>query len=107
MSRVLAAFDFLVLAILSVSFCSIVLLIFDSFDSSVAVFCGLFLATVVYLYLTDCLGFSFLHYDTKTLLVLLAIIFLALIFRATPFPWVHGGQDQGVYVSMSSHFQHG
>ena len=107
MSKILASFDFLVIAILAVSFCSIVLLVFDSFTPRIVVFGGVFLAVTVYLYFIDCLSFSFLHYDTKTLLVLLAILFLSLIFRTAPFPWVHGGQDQGVYVNMSSYFQHG
>ncbi len=107
MNKFLAVFDFLVIVILAVSFVSIFLLVFDLFDPRVAVFGGGCLATVVYFWLVDRLSFSFLHYDTKILLLLLAIIFSALIFRVPPFLWIHGGQDQGVYVSMSSYFQHG
>ena len=34
----------------------------------------------------------------------LALLALALFFRADPYLWVGGGQDQGVYVSMASHY---
>jgi hypothetical protein len=36
---------------------------------------------------------------------ILGILFLALVFRADPYPWIQGGQDQGLYVNMSAYFQ--
>ena len=37
--------------------------------------------------------------------MILLVLLAALLFRAEPFLPLHGGQDQGVYVSMSAHLQ--
>ena len=35
----------------------------------------------------------------------LSLLLLAAVFRYAPYDWTAGGQDQGVYTSMSRHFQ--
>ncbi len=98
--------DFLVISIISISTVSIVALVINAFNPTVVVFSGLAIST------TFCVLFQRGDLNGSCLpkgyfLPLLAVIFLALIFRAEPFPWIHGGQDQGLYVSMSSYYQHG
>ena len=44
-------------------------------------------------------------FKTLTWLQITALFAIALMFRSDLFLWVGGGQDQGVYVNMASHFQ--
>ncbi len=37
---------------------------------------------------------------------LLPVLLLALLFRLVPFPYVQGGQDQGVYTNVAAHLVH-
>ncbi|MCI5221809.1 MAG: phospholipid carrier-dependent glycosyltransferase [Candidatus Electrothrix sp. AR4] len=98
--------DFLIISIISISTISIVALIVNSFNPTGVVFSGLAVATTLCVFLQrgnvrgTCLPKGYL-------LPLLAVVFLALTFRAEPFSGINGGEDQGVYVSMSSYFQHG
>jgi hypothetical protein len=98
--------DFIVLNVLAISISSILLLVFNVFEPKIAVFVGIAFALLL---------FSMLKRDADPVsnpvpIGVLSIGFLilfALIFRADPYPWINGGQDQGVYVSMSSYYQHG
>ena len=98
--------DYIALVVVSVSVISISLLIFNAFMPKVALFLGASLAL---------LPFSFLKKDALPianpqsvgLLTIGFLMLLALAFRADPYPWINGGQDQGVYISMSAHYQHG
>jgi len=97
--------DLIVISVISISIISITLLVFDSFNPKTAVLLGLAISVTIFS-LTD------LHKDATTVnnsvnvAVTAVIIFLALIFRIDFYPSINGGQDQGVYVSMSSYIQH-
>lgn len=42
---------------------------------------------------------------TRSALLILVLILVALIFRSEPYHYVLGGQDEGIYVNMSKVFQ--
>lgn len=100
-------FDFISISVIAISYIAVAALCLNVFDAKVVVLLGLFVSTGI-TYVVK-LNFGSVHLDgQKKIWPLLAvIILLALVFRADPFPWIHGGQDQGVYSSMSSHYQHG
>ncbi len=50
-------------------------------------------------------GYSAPRVRLTHLLLTAAILIVALAFRLMPFNYVMGGQDQGVYVNMSAHYQ--
>lgn len=56
--------------------------------------------------------FSFRSWDRKLSFTLFipcvgffVVLLVAVIFRLSPYSWIAGAQDQGVYVNMSKHFQ--
>jgi len=98
--------DLLVISILSISIIAIVLLTLDLFSPKTTVFTGMVIAIPWY-YVASCRNGGLADIRGVSFFVLASIIFFALIFRVHPFPWINGGQDQGVYVSMSSYYQHG
>lgn len=44
-------------------------------------------------------------FEWKSFWLVLTLLLTGFMFRAEPFHYVAGGQDQGVYVSMSKHFE--
>lgn len=48
-----------------------------------------------------------IDYDKSLYLKLFLVLVVAFVFRSFPFKTIHGGQDQGLYVSMSAHFERG
>jgi hypothetical protein len=98
--------DFLVVSVLSISAVAIALLMFDVFNPRVVVFAGMAIAVPAFYLIRDRIG-GIADIDGANIASIAAIVFIALMFRAEPFPWINGGQDQGVYVNMSSYYQRG
>jgi hypothetical protein len=98
--------DYLALVVVSVSVVSITMLIFDVFMPKVAFFGGASLALLPLSYFKK-EGITIASPHKLGLFAIGFLMLLALVFRADPYPWINGGQDQGVYVSMSSYYQHG
>ena len=99
------AFDVLVLAVVCVSYTAIGLLALGAFDARLALVGGLLAATAVRWLLPA--GLEAQHASTGRPIypVILLVVLAALLFRTEPFKPLHGGQDQGVYTSMSAHLQ--
>ncbi len=97
--------DLLVISIISISIVSISLLVTDVFRPRQALFLGLAVSTLIFFFLKSRVG-RIGDADSIGWLLLL-IVLCSIIFRLDPYPWINGGQDQGVYVSMSAHYQHG
>ena len=99
------AFDVLVLSVVCISYASIALLALDAFDGRLAVIAGLLLATAGRYFLPARFEPEHASRGKPVFPVILLVLLAALLFRAEPFRPMHGGQDQGVYVSMSAHLQ--
>ena len=98
--------DGLAIFVICVSITSLGLFAFGAFLPKQALLLGASLATVFYAFFHRNAGV--VANGTRFSLPLLAALLLfATVFRVEPFPWINGGQDQGVYVSMSSYYQHG
>lgn len=98
--------DFLVASVISISIVAIALLILDIFSPKTAVFAGMAISIPILSYASRRLG-SIANVSGVGFAAIATVVLVALVFRADPYPWINGGQDQGVYVSMSSHYQHG
>jgi hypothetical protein len=98
--------DLLVVFVVFTSIAAVVLLICDLFVPKLAVLAGAVASLLV--------GFKRWR-DTPAIAApgalgwstVAALLLFALVFRFESFPWIHGGQDQGVYYSMSAHYQNG
>lgn len=98
--------DFLVTSVISISIVAIALLVLDFFSPKIAVFAGMAISIPILSFANRRLG-GIATVSGVGLATIATVVLLALVFRADPYPWINGGQDQGVYVSMSSHYQHG
>ena len=98
--------DFLATSVISISIVSIILLILDSFSPKASVFAGMAIAIPIFSLASRRPG-GIANVSGVGFATIATVVFVALLFRADPYPWINGGQDQGVYVSMSSHYQHG
>ena len=99
------ALDFGILSIVSISYCSVALLALGAFDARVAVIAGLLIATAGRYFLPTSFEPQHASSGRPVFPVILLVVLAALAFRAEPFLPLHGGQDQGVYVSMSAQLQ--
>ena len=99
------ALDFLVLCVVCVSYAAVALLALNAFDGRLAAIAGLLLATAGRYFLPASFEPEHASADRPVFPVILVVLLAALLFRAEPFLPMHGGQDQGVYVSMSAHLQ--
>lgn len=99
------AFDFLVLSVVCISYAALGLLALNAFDARLAVIAGLLLATAGRYFLPASFEPEQAGSHKSVFPVIALVILAALLFRAEPFRPLHGGQDQGVYVSMSAHLQ--
>ncbi len=99
------ALDFGVLSVVSISYCAVALLALGAFDARVAVVGGLLLAAAGRYFLPASFNPEQASAGKPVFPMLLLALLAALLFRAEPFLPLHGGQDQGVYVSMSAHLQ--
>ena len=98
-------FDFLILSVVCISYASVALLALDAFDGRLAAVAGLLLATAGRHFLPATFDPEHASTGKPVFAVILVVLLAALLFRAEPFLPMHGGQDQGVYVSMSAHLQ--
>ena len=98
-------FDFLVLSVVCISYAAVALLALDAFDARITVVAGLLLATAGRYFLPASFDPEHASSGKAVYPVILLVLLAALLFRAEPFLPLHGGQDQGVYVSMSAHLQ--
>ena len=99
------ALDFLVLSVVCISYAAVALLALSAFDARLAVIAGLMLATAVRYFVPSSFDPEHASAAKPVFPVILVVLLAALLFRAEPFLPMHGGQDQGVYVSMSAHLQ--
>ena len=99
------ALDFLVLAVVSISFTAVALLALNRFDARFAVTAGLILATAIRCFTPARFDAEHASAGKPIAPVLLLVLLTGLLFRTEPFLSLAGGQDQGVYVSMSAHLQ--
>ena len=97
--------DLLVVWVVSVSYVSIALLALDAYDATTAVIAGIIVTTVVRFFTPARLDSAGAGPSRPILPVLLLVLLAALLFRTDPFRTMHGGQDQGLYVSMSGYLQ--
>lgn len=103
-------FDLLAVWVISVSYVSVALLALDAYDAAVSVIVGAILTTV-FRFFTPA-RFTPAPFDAEGAApgrpifpILLLVLLTALLFRVEPFRTMHGGQDQGLYVGMSSYLQ--
>ena len=99
------ALDFLVLSVVSISFTAIALLALNRFDARIAVVAGLILGTAIRFFTPACFDAERASAGRPIAPVLVLVLLTGLLFRTEPFLSLHGGQDAGVYVSMSAHLQ--
>ena len=99
------ALDFGILSIVAISYCAVALLALDAFDARTAVLAGLLLATVARYFLPASFNPAQASSGRPVWPAILLVVLAGLLFRAEPLMPLHGGQDQGVYVSMSAHLQ--
>jgi hypothetical protein len=100
-SKTANLFDLLILLIVCISFASVGLLVFNAFHPYSAVVSGILLVGITVKFLSlkvECLSL-------RIPVVLLVILLVALFFRARPYLYVPGGQDQGLYVNMSAIYE--
>ena len=97
--------DVLVLSVVSISFAAIALLALNRFDARISCIAGLLLATAVRCFTPARFDAERASAGKPIAPVLLLVLLTGLLFRTEPFLYMHGGQDQGVYVSMSAHLQ--
>ena len=103
--RFFRTLDCLVLSVVSISFTAVALLALNRFDARIAVIAGLLLATVIGCFTPARFEAERASAGKPVAPVLLLVLLTGLLFRTEPFLSLHGGQDQGVYVSMSAHLQ--
>ena len=97
--------DFVVLSVVSISFAAVFLLTLNRFDARMAVIAGLIAATAVRCFSPAQFDAGRTSAGKPIAPALFLVVLTGLLFRTEPFLYLHGGQDQGVYVSMSAHLQ--
>ena len=97
--------DYLVLSVVSISFTAVALLALNRFDARISCIAGLLLATAIQCFTPARFDADRASAGKPIAPVLLLVLLTGLLFRTEPFLYLHGGQDQGVYVSMSAHLQ--
>jgi len=100
-AMIAGGFRFFLLSVLSVSAVALGTFYCGVFIPSVALFAGLFFAVLIELLLRRFSPRSVGGGHWKEILLL---ILCCLIFRAEPFLYLLGGQDQGVYVNMAAYY---
>ena len=102
---VLNILNFVFLVVLITSVASIIALVLNVFVPKIVVLLSFILSLVLF-------GIGkkiFLVQDELTIPIwsICLVIILSMFFRAEPYFSIYGGQDQGLYTSMSAHFQKG
>ena len=99
------ALDFIVLSVVSISFTAVALLVLNRFDARTAVTAGLVASTAIRFFTPAQFDAGRASAGRPLAPVLVLVLLAGLLFRTEPFLYLHGGQDQGVYASMSAHLQ--
>lgn len=95
-------FDILICWIVAVSFSSVMLLCLHQFKALNAMTLGTVASIgIVAICYKGCLDIAI----PKGFWWLVIILVIAFVFRAKPYLWVMGGQDQGLYVNISEHYE--
>ncbi len=98
-------FDLLTVWVASVSYASVALLALSAYDATIAIIAGTLISTVVWFFTPARFDADRAVPGRPVFPVLLLVLLAALLFRVGPFRTMHGGQDQGLYVGMSSYLQ--
>lgn len=98
--------DAIVIWVVCVSVVALTLFVLDAFQPKQAMLLGAACAVSLGALLRRRAG-SLADESALGMPLLVALLLLAALFRVEPFPWINGGQDQGVYVNMSAHYQRG
>lgn len=94
-------FESVLLFVVLVSISSLFLLVLNRFSSINAVLLG----SIVFVFFSVVFKFKFALSDESFGRGIFIILIVALFFRAEPYLWVMGGQDQGIYVNMSATYE--
>jgi len=94
-------FESVFLFVVLVSISSLFLLVLNRFSSINAVLLG----SIVFVFFSAVFKFKFALSDERFGRGIFIILIVALFFRAEPYLWVMGGQDQGIYVNMSATYE--
>ena len=97
------ALDALVVLIISISFVSIASLALNVFNVHVSVLLGLNLTLLVFGLKKDSWQIK-INLKSPHVFPIMVVLAIGLLFRSEPYHYVAGGQDQGVYVSMSQYY---
>lgn len=95
---------FLLMFIISYSIVGMTSLLMTCFFPTTSAIIALLFSVVSTKYLSDKL---FLTYQKNIYYGLLLTLIFAFSLRSAPYKMLHGGQDQGLYVNMSAHFERG
>jgi hypothetical protein len=93
-------FELLILAIFFISIASVLLLCLNHFSASIAVILGLIGVSAFFLFVNYKVELNIVQIN----LAIILLILVALLFRASPYLFIWGGQDEGVYVNMAAHY---
>jgi hypothetical protein len=101
--------NFYILSLVVTSFASLILLSLNLFQVPFALTSGILISIFIYYLL---LSLQIIRQQDRTLFdygthgfALIIIVLIALLFRAEPYLWLMGGQDQGGYVNMSAYWE--
>ena len=97
----ISLFEATALSTFVLSATSLFLLVMQRFSALNALLLGAIVFTAVLLIANLSIKIKSTNFDLPLFLILL----IALLFRAQPYLWVSGGQDQGLYVNMSATFE--
>lgn len=95
--------DLLMLAICCISYVAIGLLCAQQFHAIFAVIFGITI-TGLGLILTG--HYSIQWPKLRTILMIAGLLLFALLFRSSPYLYIMGAEDQGVYVNMGAYYHH-
>jgi hypothetical protein len=97
----ISLFEALLILIVTISIASLSMLVLNCFDSLHALIAGLVAFTLIILIF----GARLEPMPFPILSGILLILMVASFFRVEPYLWLMGGQDQGLYVNMSAHYE--
>lgn len=93
--------EILCIFIFVVSLTSILMLSFNKYNSVYS----LSISSIIFVAIIKFFNIKIIKYKKKFGIGFLIIILVAILFRLNPYLYVLGGQDEGIYVNMSSYYQ--